>query len=112
MSDALASFLGSVANLPLLSREQEIELSRKYQAGSRAAKDSLIRHNLKLVANVAKKYHDSGIEFEDLLQVGTLGLTRAVEKFDATKGYKLSTYAYWWIRQAITREIGDRTSTI
>lgn len=96
----------------LLTAEEEIELSKAVQQGDINAKNKLIEHNLKLVLSIAKKYVGRGVEFEDLVQEGTRGLIRAVEKFDYTKGFKLSTYATWWIRQAITRYIADQGRTI
>jgi RNA polymerase primary sigma factor len=115
--DQIGLFLRKIGKIPLLSATEEIELGRAIQAAiaqpndeaitraGRAAKDRLIRSNLRLVVSIAKKYLNRGLPFFDLIQEGSIGLSRACEKFDPEKGYKFSTYAYWWIRQGITRAI-------
>jgi len=110
--DALQQFLDGIAATPLLTREEEIELSKRIERGDLAAKDHMMRANLRLVVSIAKRYRNQGLPFLDLIQEGTIGLVRAVEKFDYRKGYKFSTYATWWIRQAISRAIADKGRTI
>ena len=115
MSETLQLFLKHCDRYPLLTAAEEIALARAIAQGGPeglAAKQRMVASNLRLVVAIAKKYLNRGLDFEDLLQEGTLGLHRGVEKFDASKGYKLSTYVYWWIRQAITRAIADKRSTI
>ena len=96
----------------LLSKEETIELAKKYAEGDKKAGKEIVTHNLRLVLNIAKKYTNHGLEYSDLIQEGNLGLMKAVEKYDYTKGYKFSTYATWWIRQAITRAIADSGKTV
>jgi RNA polymerase primary sigma factor len=103
--DCIAHHLRKVGRYPLLSNEEEIVVARLTKDGDRSAKRKLLTSNLRLVVSIAKKYLNNGVSFEDLIQEGTIGLGRAVEKFDYEKGYKFSTYAYWWIRQSITRAI-------
>lgn len=110
--DAIFYYLNQISEASLLSREDEVRLSKFAQSGDKTAMDQLIVANLRLVVSVAKKYRGQGLEFEDLIQEGNLGLIRAVEKFDPYAGYKLSTYAIWWIRQAITRAIADKSRLI
>jgi len=96
----------------ILSREEEVELAKRIEDGDTEAKKELARHNLRLVISIAKKYRNYGLPFLDLIQEGNLGLMRAIEKFDHTKGYKFSTYATWWIRQRIFRAINNQSRTI
>lgn len=136
MNDSIQDFLAAIARYPLLTPEQEISLSRQVQRGielqakkepltkaeqravriGKRAQDAMINGNLRLVVHIAKRYiprlKNNGMEFMDLIQEGTLGLHRAVEMFDGTKGYKFSTYSYWWVRQAITRAIDTKDRLI
>ena len=105
-------YLKEIGEAPLLTKEQEVELAKKIEVGDEAAKRKLAESNLRLVVSVAKKYVGRGMTFLDLIQEGNVGLMKAVEKFDYTKGYKFSTYATWWIRQAVTRSIADQGRTI
>jgi RNA polymerase primary sigma factor len=110
--DPVRMYLREIGAIPLLNPSQEIELARRIVAGDERAKRKLAEANLRLVVSIAKKYVGRGMLFLDLIQEGNLGLIRAVEKFDHEKGYKFSTYATWWIRQAITRAIADQARTI
>lgn len=110
--DPVKQYLKEIGGYPLLSIEEEIELAKKIEKGDEAAKQTLAESNLRLVVSIAKRYVGRGLSFLDLIQEGNLGLIKAVEKFDYTKGYKFSTYATWWIRQAITRSIADQSRTI
>jgi RNA polymerase primary sigma factor len=112
VSDPVRMYLKEIGRIPLLTREEEIRLAQKVEAGSPKAKKDLIDANLRLVVSIAKKYIGRGMTFLDLIQEGNKGLIRAVEKYDWTKGFKFSTYATWWIRQAITRSIADQARTI
>jgi RNA polymerase primary sigma factor len=112
VSDPVRMYLKEIGRIPLLEREQEIGLAKKVELGSMKAKAKLITSNLRLVVSIAKKYIGRGMSFLDLIQEGNKGLIRAVEKYDWKKGYKFSTYATWWIRQAITRAIADQARTI
>lgn len=112
VSDPVRMYLKEIGRIPLLTREEEIRLAQKVEAGSAKAKKDLIDANLRLVVSIAKKYIGRGMTFLDLIQEGNKGLIRAVEKYDWTKGFKFSTYATWWIRQAITRSIADQARTI
>ena len=105
-------YLKEIGKVPLLSAEEEIELAKKMETGDEDAKKRLAEANLRLVVSIAKRYVGRGMLFLDLIQEGNLGLIKAVEKFDYRKGYKFSTYATWWIRQAITRAIADQARTI
>ena len=110
--DPVRMYLREIGRIPLLTYEEEIELAEKILEGDEEAKQKLAESNLRLVVSIAKKYVGRGMLFLDLIQEGNMGLIKAVEKFDYTKGYKFSTYATWWIRQAITRAIADQASTI
>ncbi len=112
VSDPVRMYLKEIGRIPLLTREEEIRLAQRVEAGDEEAKKQLIDANLRLVVSIAKKYIGRGLTFLDLIQEGNKGLIRAVEKFDWTKGFKFSTYATWWIRQAITRSIADQARTI
>ena len=112
IEDPVRMYLKEIGKVPLLSAEEEIELAQRMEHGDQAAKKRLAEANLRLVVSIAKRYVGRGMLFLDLIQEGNLGLIKAVEKFDYTKGYKFSTYATWWIRQAITRAIADQARTI
>lgn len=112
VTDPVRMYLKEIGRIPLLTREQEIKLAQRVEKGDLWAKDKLTSSNLRLVVSIAKKYIGRGMTFLDLIQEGNKGLIRAVEKYDWTKGYKFSTYATWWIRQAITRAIADQARTI
>lgn len=110
--DPVRMYLKEIGTVPLLSADEEMELAKKKAEGDEAAKDRLIEANLRLVVSIAKRYTGRGMSFLDLVQEGNLGLIKGVEKFDYTKGYKLSTYATWWIRQSVTRALADQARTI
>ena len=112
IDDPVKIYLKEIGRVPLLSPEEEIELAQRMSSGDPYAKKRLSEANLRLVVSIAKRYVGRGMQFLDLIQEGNLGLIKAVEKFDYTKGYKFSTYATWWIRQAITRAIADQARTI
>ena len=112
IEDPVRMYLKEIGKVPLLSAEEEIELAKKMENGDQEAKKRLAEANLRLVVSIAKRYVGRGMLFLDLIQEGNLGLIKAVEKFDYRKGYKFSTYATWWIRQAITRAIADQARTI
>ncbi|MCR5067077.1 MAG: RNA polymerase sigma factor RpoD [Erysipelotrichaceae bacterium] len=112
VNDPVKMYLKEIGRVPLLNAEQEREIAQRIVAGDSEAKDDLITANLRLVVAIAKKYVGRGLQFLDLIQEGNLGLVKAVDKFDYTKGFKFSTYATWWIRQAITRAIADQARTI
>ena len=112
IDDPVRMYLKEIGKVPLLSSEEEMELAKQIEAGSQYAKKKLAEANLRLVVSIAKRYVGRGMLFLDLIQEGNLGLIKAVEKFDFRKGYKFSTYATWWIRQAITRAIADQARTI
>jgi len=105
-------YLNEIANIPLLTKNEEIELSKEIQQGSISAKEKMIEANLRLVISIAKKYINRGLPLEDLVNEGNIGLLKAVEKFDYTRGFKFSTYATWWIRQAIERAITNQCRTV
>ena len=112
VEDPVRMYLKEIGKIPLLTTDQEIELAKRMELGDQLAKKRLAEANLRLVVSIAKKYVGRGMQFLDLIQEGNLGLIKAVEKFDYRKGYKFSTYATWWIRQAITRAIADQARTI
>ena len=112
IDDPVKMYLKEIGKVPLLAPEREQELSKRMSEGDEAAKQELVEANLRLVVSIAKRYLGKGLFFLDLIQEGNLGLMKAVSKFDYTKGYKFSTYATWWIRQAITRAIADQARTI
>jgi RNA polymerase primary sigma factor len=110
--DSVRLYLREIGKIPLLNAEEELELAQKVVAGDRRAKDKMAEANMRLVVSIAKRYSGRGLDFLDLIQEGNTGLLRAVEKFDPDKGFKFSTYATWWIRQAITRAIADQARVI
>jgi RNA polymerase primary sigma factor len=110
--DPLQQFLDGIAKTPLLTAAEEVALAKRIERGDLAAKEHMIQANLRLVVSIAKRYRNQGLPFLDLIQEGSIGLVRAVEKFDHRKGFKFSTYATWWIRQAISRAIADKARTI
>ena len=112
LEDPVRMYLKEIVKIPLLGMEDEVELAKKMELGDPEARKRLAESNLRLVVSIAKRYVGRGMQFLDLIQEGNLGLIKAVEKFDYTKGYKFSTYATWWIRQAITRAIADQARTI
>jgi RNA polymerase primary sigma factor len=111
-TDSLQLFLKDIGKARLLTAEEEVDLGRRIERGDLAAKEKMIESNLRLVVSIAKNYRNQGVPFLDLIQEGTLGLVRAAEKFDYRKGFKFSTYATWWIRQAIARALADKARTI
>jgi RNA polymerase primary sigma factor len=110
--DSVRLYLREIGKIPLLNSEDELELAKRVVAGDKKAKDKMAEANMRLVVSIAKRYSGRGLDFLDLIQEGNTGLLRAVEKFDPDKGFKFSTYATWWIRQAITRAIADQARTI
>ncbi|MGA7953008.1 MAG: sigma-70 family RNA polymerase sigma factor [Gloeobacterales cyanobacterium] len=113
--DALGTYLSGIGRVPLLSHEDEVLFARQAKQGGalgRRARDILVRSNLRLVLHIAKKYQYRGLDLGEIVQEGNLGLMRAVDKFDPEKGYRFSTYAYWWVRQSITRGIAEKSRTI
>jgi len=111
-TDSLQLYLKEIGRVPLLTAKQEVELAQAFEAGSTRAKEQMIEANLRLVVSIAKHYRGQGLSFLDLIQEGTIGLVRAVEKFDWRRGFKFSTYATWWIRQAVARALADKGRTI
>ena len=111
-TDALQLFLKAVGKVDLLTAAQEVELAKRIERGEHRAKQEMVEANLRLVVSIAKKYRNQGLPFLDLIQEGTIGLVRAAEKFDHRKGFKFSTYATWWIRQAVARALADKARTI
>jgi RNA polymerase primary sigma factor len=112
VENPIRTYFDEIARVPLLTKDEEVELAKRIEAGDEEAKKKLAEANLRLVVSIAKKYRGCGLPFLDLIQEGNLGLMKAVEKFDWRKGYKFSTYATWWIRQAILRAITNRSRTI
>src|SRR5688500_12666693 len=110
--DSLRLYLRSIGRVELLTGPQEVDLAKRIERGDMLAKRHMVEANLRLVVSIAKSYLGRGLSFLDLIQEGSLGLIRAVEKFDYRRGYKFSTYATWWIRQAVTRAIADKARTI
>jgi RNA polymerase primary sigma factor len=111
-ADSLQLFLNELGRYPLLTAAQEVELAKRIERGDRAAKERMINSNLRLVVSIAKRYQGHGVPLLDLIQEGIIGLIRAVEKFDWRRGYKFSTYATWWIRQAVQRGVANKARTI
>ncbi|HEY3182396.1 MAG TPA: sigma-70 family RNA polymerase sigma factor [Gaiellaceae bacterium] len=111
-TDSLQLFLNDVGKVDLLTAAQEVELSKRIERGDHRAKQEMVEANLRLVVSIAKRYRNQGLPFLDLIQEGTIGLVRAAEKFDYRKGFKFSTYATWWIRQAVARSLADKARTI
>jgi RNA polymerase primary sigma factor len=111
-TDSLQLFLKDVGRVDLLTAAQEVELAKRIERGEHRAKQEMVEANLRLVVSIAKKYRNQGLPFLDLIQEGTIGLVRAAEKFDYRKGFKFSTYATWWIRQAVARALADKARTI
>ena len=111
-TDSLQLFLKDIGKVDLLTAPQEIELAKRIERGDHAAKQTMVEANLRLVVSIAKRYRNQGLPFLDLIQEGTIGLVRAAEKFDYRKGFKFSTYATWWIRQAVARALADKSRTI
>jgi RNA polymerase primary sigma factor len=112
VSDSLKLYLNSISKIDLLTSEEEKDLAKRIKAGDRKAKEKMIQANLRLVISIARKYRNSKLSFLDLIQEGNIGLMKAVDKFDHTKGYRFSTYATWWIRQSITRSIANNERDI
>lgn len=112
VDDPVRMYLKEIGKISLLTAEEEVEIAKRMEAGDESAKKELAEANLRLVVSIAKRYVGRGMSFLDLIQEGNLGLMKAVDKFDYTKGFKFSTYATWWIRQAITRAIADQARTI
>ena len=110
--DSVRLYLREIGKIPLLTPEEEADLAKRIVKGDKKAKDKLVESNMRLVVSIAKRYGGRGLDFLDLIQEGNTGLLRAVEKFDPDKGFKFSTYATWWVRQAITRAIADQARTI
>src|ERR1017187_7316688 len=111
-TDSLQLFLKDIGKVRLLSPQEEVDLTKRIERGSLGAKQKMVESNLRLVVSIAKNYRNQGLPFLDLIQEGTIGLLRAAEKFDYRKGFKFSTYATWWIRQAIDRSLADNARTI
>ena len=111
-TDSLQLFLNEAGRYPLLTAAEEVELAKRIERGDHRAKQEMVEANLRLVVSIAKRYRNQGLPFLDLIQEGTIGLVRAAEKFDWRKGYKFSTYATWWIRQAVARALADKGRTI
>lgn len=112
MSEALQTYFTRVGKYPLLTREQEIDLAKKIEEGDSRAKNKMIQSNLRLAISIAKKYHGKGCSLEDLIQESNMGLIKAVDRFDWRKGFKFSTYAYWWIKQSVRTHVASQASDI
>lgn len=110
--DVLAIYLKEINRIPLLSHEEEIKLAEEAQSGNKAAKDKLVKSNLRFVVNVAKKYQNRGLDLTDLISEGNIGLMTAVEKFDVSKGYHFISYAVWWIRQSISKAVSEKVRAV
>src|SRR3954449_6063226 len=110
--DSLQAFLKDIGKVALLTAAREVELAKRIERGDHGAKQEMVEANLRLVVSIAKRYRNQGLSFLDLIQEGTIGLVRAAEKFDHRKGFKFSTYATWWIRQAVARGLADKARTI
>src|SRR3954471_9780598 len=110
--ELLAKYLSHIGQGDLLTHDEEIDLSKRAKAGDKKARQRLIEKNLRLVISVAKKYRGMGLPFEDLIQEGNIGLMKAVEKYDPDRGWRFSTYATWWVRQAVQRAVADKGRTI
>jgi RNA polymerase primary sigma factor len=110
--DSLQAFLNDIGKVDLLTAAREVELAKRIERGDHRAKQEMVEANLRLVVSIAKRYRNQGLPFLDLIQEGTIGLARAAEKFDHRKGFKFSTYATWWIRQAVQRALADKARTI
>src|SRR3954447_16688122 len=111
-ADSLQMFLTRIGKIALLTGAEEIRLAKRIEHGDRRASEEMVEANLRLVVSIAKRYRNQGLPFMDLIQEGTIGLMRASEKFDWRKGFKFSTYATWWIRQAVARAVADKSRTI
>jgi RNA polymerase primary sigma factor len=111
-TDSLQLFLKEIGKVDLLTAAQEVKLAKRIERGDHGAKQAMVEANLRLVVSIAKRYRNQGLPFLDLIQEGTIGLVRATEKFDYRKGFKFSTYATWWIRQAVARAVADKARTI
>jgi len=109
--DPLQLFLNDIGKVDLLTAAQEVKLAKRIERGDHRAKQELVAANLRLVVSIAKRYRNQGLPFLDLIQEGTIGLVRATEKFDHSRGFKFSTYATWWIRQAVARGLADKSRT-
>ena len=112
MSDIIQKYFKDVGKHKLLTKAEEVALAKRIEAGDQHARDLMVQSNLRLAISIAKKYHKSGCDMEDLIQESNIGLMKAIDKFDWRKGYKFSTYACWWIRQAVTRHISMHKSTV
>src|SRR3712207_3011076 len=110
--ELISGYFARINNGELLTHAEEVDLSRRAKAGDKGARDRLIEKNLRLVVSVAKKYRGMGVPFEDLIQEGNIGLMKAAEKFDPERGWRFSTYATWWVRQAVGRAVADKGRTI
>ena len=109
---SLSSYFSNVGSHKLLTREEEVELAKRIKAGDKSARDQMVSANLRLAVSIAKKYQNRGADFEDLIQESNIGLMKAVDRFDHTRGFKFSTYACWWIRQAVLKHIGNHKTDV